>query len=89
MTMKHTAALFYYEKNYPESARLYKELLGLVPKENACVTRELKDALARSLVKIGEAETALKKVEELVSVKWMTKCRLFVFSMGVLLFKHV
>ena len=60
------ADLFYYQGDHCESARLYKNLLDLVPKENGCVIRELRDALARNLLKIGHAEAAKTEVQQLV-----------------------
>ena len=66
MTMKYKADLFYYQGDHCESARLYKNLLDLVPKENGCVIRELRDALARSLLKIGHAKAAKTEVQQLV-----------------------
>lgn len=66
MTMKYKADLFYSQGKYLEAIILFKELVDMVPKENSCVVRELRDALARSYLQVGDAEAAKKEVLQLV-----------------------
>ena len=63
---KHKADLFYYQREYRKASELYKQLLAAVPTSNACVTKELRDGLARSYLKLGEGELAKQEAEKLV-----------------------
>lgn len=64
--MKYKADLMYSQNNHRESAYLYRRLLELVPQENSCVVRELRDSLVRSLLKLGDGESARREAEQLV-----------------------
>ena len=64
--MKHSADLLYSQWKHRDAACLYRKLLELVPSENSGVVRELRDSLARSLLKLGEGESAGKEAEQLV-----------------------
>ena len=68
MVMKHKADLLYHRQQYQEAASLYGKLLVLVPETNACVSREVRDGLARSYLKLGEGELAHQTAERLVSI---------------------
>lgn len=66
MATKYRADLLYSQNNPRESASLYRKLLDLVPPENSCVVKELRDSLARSLLKLGDGESAKREAEQLV-----------------------
>ena len=63
---KHRADLFYYQKQYGKAVELYKKILALIPSSNVCVSREIRDALARCYLRLGEGELAKKEAERLV-----------------------
>lgn len=63
---KHKADLLYYQGGYREAAGLYGKLLAVVPASNTCVTREVRDGLARCHFKLREAKLARKEAEMLV-----------------------
>lgn len=45
---------------------LYEALLRVIPASNTCVTREVRDGLARCYLKLGEGELARTEAEKLV-----------------------
>lgn len=67
MVMKHKADLLYHHQQHKEAACLYGTLLARVPETNTCVSREVRDGLARSYLKLGEGELAYQTAERLVS----------------------
>lgn len=65
MTMKHSADLLYSQWCYRDAVSLYRKLLERVP-ENSGMVRELRDSLARSLLKLGDGGSARREAEQLV-----------------------
>lgn len=66
MICKHKADLLYYQGEYLQAAELYSKMLDIVPESNTCVTREIRDALVRCHLRLGEGELAKKEAEKLV-----------------------
>ena len=66
--LKHKADLFYYQRLYQEAAELYERVLALVPASNVCVSREIRDALARCHLRLGQGEPAKTEAAKLVKI---------------------
>ena len=66
MTMKYRADLLYSQRSHQNAVNLYRRLLELVPPENRGLEREMRDSLARSLLKVGDGEAARIEAEQLV-----------------------
>lgn len=64
---KHMADLLYGEEQYREASELYLKILTVVPATNTCVTKEVRDGLARCYLKLGKGELAKREAEKLVS----------------------
>lgn len=64
---KHKADLLYHQRDYDGASELYKKLLATIPASNTCVTREVRDGLARCYLRLGEADLARREAEKLVS----------------------
>lgn len=69
VTLKYRADLLYYHKDYNKAAMAYSILLTWVPKSNACVTRELRDALVRCHLRLGKGELAKQDAEKMVCAR--------------------
>ena len=75
MVLKYKADLFYYQRHYKRASELYEKILLLIPKSNAYVMRETRDALARCYLRLGNGELAKQEAEKLVSFSF---CIVFV-----------
>ena len=68
MVLKHRADLLYSQRHYKDALKLYKRVLTAVPESNTCVSREIRDAIARSQLKLGHGEQAKMEAEKMVSL---------------------
>ncbi len=83
--LKHRADLLYYQRQYREAVQLYGRILAAVPESNACVSREVRDAIARCHFKLGDGEQAREEAERMVRnhqttivfVNWYVYARFF------------
>ena len=68
MVLKHRADLLYSQRHYRGALELYQRVLTVVPESNTCVSREIRDAIARSQLKLGCGEQAKIEAERMVSL---------------------
>ena len=81
--LKHRADLLYYQQQYRKALELYGRLLPAVPETTVCVTREIRDAIARCQLKLGNGDQARKEAERMVRNIALGKCSsVYCFSLA-------